>query len=57
MTGGLLHDAGAGGLLAALLLCGHMVGDFVREYVEVCEWLGVPRDDRLNPQLAKYLEY
>ncbi len=29
MTGGPLHAAGAAGLLAALLLCGHMLGDFV----------------------------
>ena len=35
----------------------HLVGDFVRNYVAVCEWLGVPRGEMLHPLLKKYLEY
>jgi hypothetical protein len=33
-----------------------MVGDFVRDYLALCDWLGVPRRERLNPHLAKFLE-
>jgi hypothetical protein len=35
----------------------HLVGEFVRDYMAVSEWLGVPRANRLNPRLQKYLEY
>ena len=35
----------------------HLVGDFVRDYVKVCEWLGVDRTEVLNPRMARYLEY
>jgi hypothetical protein len=35
----------------------HLVGDFVRNYLAVCEWLGVPRGEMLHPLLKKYLEY
>ncbi len=35
----------------------HLVGDFVRNYVAVCDWLGVPRDEMLHPLLKKYLEH
>ena len=35
----------------------HLVGDFVRDYLALCEWLGVPREERVHPLLKKYLEY
>jgi len=35
----------------------HLVGDFVRDYLGVCEWLGVPREERLHPNIKKYLEF
>ncbi len=35
----------------------HMVGDFVREYLELCDWLGVQRREALNPMLKNYLEF
>ena len=35
----------------------NMVGDFVRDYLALCEWLGVPRAERLHPNLEKYLEF
>jgi hypothetical protein len=35
----------------------HMLGDFMRDYLALTEWLGVPRAQNLNPNLAKYLEY
>ena len=35
----------------------NMVGDFVRDYLALCEWLGVPRTERLHPNLKKYLEF
>ena len=33
-----------------------LVGDYLRDYLALCDWLGGPRADRLNPSLAKYLE-
>jgi hypothetical protein len=35
----------------------HLVGDFVRDYLALCDWLGVPRTEMLHPMLKKYLEY
>ena len=35
----------------------HLVGDYVRNYVAICDWLGVPRAEMLHPMLKKYLEY
>jgi hypothetical protein len=35
----------------------HLVGDFVRNYLSICDWLGVPRAQMLHPMLKKYLEY
>ena len=35
----------------------HLVGDYLRDYLALCDWLGVPRADQLNPSLSKYLEY
>ena len=35
----------------------HVLGDFVRDYLALTDWLGVPREQNLNPNLAKYLEY
>jgi len=35
----------------------HVVGDYVRDYLAVSEWLGVPRAQALHPMLKKYLEY
>jgi hypothetical protein len=35
----------------------HLVGDFVRNYLAICDWLGVPRSEMLHPMLKKYLEY
>jgi hypothetical protein len=35
----------------------HLVGDFVRNYIAICDWLGVPREEMLHPLLKKYLEY
>ncbi len=35
----------------------HLVGDFVRDYLALCEWLGVSRAERLHPSVKKYLEY
>jgi len=35
----------------------HLTGEFVRNYLAVCEWMGVPREETLNPTLKKYLDY
>lgn len=35
----------------------HGVGDFVRDYLALGEWIGVPREENLNPMLKKYLVY
>jgi hypothetical protein len=35
----------------------HLLGEFVRDYLALCDWLGVPRAERVNPMLKKYLEY
>lgn len=35
----------------------HLLGDFVRDYMKTCEWLGVDRSDVFNPRLAQYLDY
>ncbi len=35
----------------------HGVGEFVRDYMAVCEWLGVSREEMLNPRLREYLDY
>ncbi|MCP5184217.1 MAG: hypothetical protein H6993_09660 [Pseudomonadales bacterium] len=35
----------------------HMVGDYVRDYLDLCDWLGVPRRQNLNPMLKRYLEF
>jgi len=35
----------------------HMVGDFVRDYLSLCNWLGVSREKTLHPLLKKYLEF
>lgn len=35
----------------------HVLGDFVRDYLSLCDGLGVPRTENLNPMLEKYLEY
>jgi hypothetical protein len=47
----------AGGRTVGMETYLHLVGDFVRNYVAVCDWLGVPRGDMLSPMLKKYLEY
>ena len=33
-----------------------LVRDFIKDYMSLCEWLGVPRGQMLNPMLKKYLE-
>jgi hypothetical protein len=35
----------------------HLLGGFVRDYLDLCEWLGVPRSQHLHPALKKYLEF
>lgn len=35
----------------------HLAGEFVRRYLAVCEWIGVPRLETLNPLLKKYLDH
>ena len=47
----------AGGRTIGMETYLHLVGDFVRNYLAVCEWLGVPRAEMLHPLLKKYLEY
>jgi hypothetical protein len=47
----------AGGRTVGMETYLHLVGDFVRNYLAVCEWLGVPRAEGLHPLLKKYLEY
>jgi len=47
----------AGGRTVGMETYLHLVGDFVRNYLAVCEWLGVPRAEMLHPLLKKYLEY
>jgi len=47
----------AGGRTIGMETFLHLVGDFVRNYLSVCEWLGVPRAEMLHPMLKKYLEY
>jgi hypothetical protein len=34
----------------------HVVAEFLRDYLALCEWLGVPREANLHPLLKKYLE-
>jgi hypothetical protein len=47
----------AGGRTRGMETYLHLVGDFVRNYLAVCDWLGVPRTEMLHPQLKKYLAY
>jgi len=47
----------AGGRTVGMETYLHLVGDFVRNYLAVCEWIGVPRAEMLHPLLKKYLEY
>jgi hypothetical protein len=47
----------AGGRTVGMETYLHLVGDFVRTYLGVCDWLGVPRAANLHPLLQKYLEY
>jgi len=47
----------AGGRTIGMETYLHLVGDFVRNYLAVCEWIGVPRAEMLHPLLKKYLEY
>jgi len=47
----------AGGRTVGMETYLRLVGDFVRNYLAVCEWLGVPRAEMLHPLLKKYLEY
>jgi len=47
----------AGGRMIGMETFLHLVGDFVRNYVALCEWLGVERGEMLHPMLKKYLEY
>ena len=35
----------------------HLAGDFARDYIALCDWIGVPRADNLHPLIKKYLEY
>ncbi len=35
----------------------HLVGEFVRDYLSLCNWLGIERLKTLHPQLKSYLEY
>jgi hypothetical protein len=47
----------AGGRTIGMQTYLHLVGDFIRNYLGICDWLGVPRTDNLHPLLQKYLEY
>ncbi len=47
----------AGGRTVGMEAYLHLVGEFVRNYLAACDWIGVPRDESLHPALKKYLEY
>ncbi len=47
----------AGGRTVGMQAYLHLVGEFLRDYLALCDWLGVPRAANLNPSLKKYLEY
>ena len=34
----------------------HLVKDFVTDYVQICGWLGIEKEGRLNPALQYYLD-
>jgi hypothetical protein len=53
VLGGSVEAARSTGMATYL----HLVGDYLRDYLALCDWLGVPRAERLHPSLAKYLEY
>ena len=33
-----------------------LVKDFVTDYVQICGWLGIEKEGRLNPSLQYYLD-
>jgi hypothetical protein len=33
-----------------------LMGDYLRQYAALTDWIGVSRDDGLPPDLARYLE-
>ena len=33
-----------------------LVKGFVTDYVQICGWLGIEKEDRLNPSLQYYLD-
>ena len=47
----------AGGRTVGMATYLHLVGDFVRDYLAACDWIGVARAENLHPLLKKYLEY
>ena len=47
----------AGGRTVGMEAYLHLVGEFVRNYLAACDWIGVPRAENLHPLLKKYLEY
>ena len=46
----------AGGRTTGMQTYLHVVAEFLRDYLAVCEWLGVSRAEHLHPLLKKYLE-
>ena len=34
----------------------HLMGDYVREYAAICNWLGLARGQNLVPGLARYAD-
>ena len=47
---------GVEGVRTGMKRVGHLLGDFVRQYLRSAEWVGLPRDDKLAQGLAPYRE-
>lgn len=53
----LLGGGIAGGRTVGMETYLHGVGQYLRDYLGVCDWLGVPRAENLNPRLQEFLDY
>lgn len=53
----LLGGGVAGGRTVGMETYLHGVGEYLRDYLAVCDWLGVPRAANLNPRLKEFLAY
>jgi hypothetical protein len=46
----------AGGRTIGMQTYRHMVAEYLRDYLDLADWLGVPRRGALHPMLKKYLD-